>query len=78
MHHNIASQGLRNQWKELIVQPLSKLNDQRPKLNLIIDALDECENQEDIKLILQLFVEMKNFAAMNFGVFVTSRPATPI
>ena len=77
-HHNIASQGLRNQWKELIIQPLSKLNDQRPILNLVIDALDECESQEDIKLILQLFVETKNFTAVNFGVFVTSRPETPI
>ena len=77
-HHNIASQGLRNQWKELIVQPLSKSNNQRPSLNLVIDALDECENQEDIKLILQLFVELKNSAAVNFGVFVTSRPETPI
>ena len=78
VHHNIASQGLRNQWKELIVQPLSKLNNQRLSLNLVIDALDECENQEDIKLILQLFVETKNSAAVNFGVFVTSRPETPI
>ena len=77
-HHNITSQGLRNQWKELIIQPLSKLNDQRPSLNLVIDALDECENQEDIKLILQLFVEIKNFTAVNLGIFVTSRPETPI
>ena len=77
-HHNIASQGLRNQWKELIVLPLSKLNNQRLSLNLVIDALDECENQEDIKVILQLFVETRNSAAVNFGVFVTSRPETPI
>ena len=78
IHHNIASQGLRNQWKELIIQPLSKLNDRRPSLNLVIDALDECENQEDIKLILQLFAETKNSAAVNFGIFVTSRPETPL
>ena len=77
-HHNIASQGLRNQWKELIIQPLSRLNGQRPNLNLVIDALDECENQMAIKTILQLFVETKDFAAINFGIFVTSRPETPI
>ena len=77
-HHNIASQGLRNQWKGLILQPLSRLNGQQPNLNLVIDALDECENQKDIELILQLFVETKDFAGTNFGIFVTSRPETPI
>ena len=77
-HCNIALQGLRNQWKELIIQPLSKLNGQRPNLNLVIDALDECENQMDIKLILQLFVEIKDFVTTDFGIFVTSRPETPI
>ncbi|MCJ1421928.1 hypothetical protein MMC32_008295, partial [Xylographa parallela] len=77
-HHNIAMQGLRNQWKELVVQPLSKLNGQWPTLSLVIDALDECENQEDVKLILQLFVETKGLAGVNFGIFVTSRPETPI
>ena len=77
-NHNIAMQGLRNQWKELIVQPLSRLNGQRLTLSLVIDALDECENQEDIKLILQLFVEIKDLVAVNFGIFVTSRPETPI
>ena len=77
-HSNVTSQGLRNQWKELIIRPLSRLNDRSLTLNLVVDALDECEHEKDVKLILQLFVETKDINKVNIGFFVTSRPETPI
>lgn len=77
-HPNIAQQGLRAQWKELILLPLARLDTQCPTLSLVIDALDECEHEEDVKLILQLFIETKDLNAMNVGIFVTSRPEIPI
>lgn len=77
-HNNVDQQGLRNQWKELVLQPLSKLNNQNPTLILVIDALDECDHEESIKLILQLFVEAKNVVAEKLKILVTSRPETPI
>ena len=72
---DIIRQGIQIQWKELIIQPFTKSKCQYPSLNIIIDALDECDNENDIKLILRLFVDTKG---MNLGVIVTSRPETPI
>lgn len=77
-HENITQQRLRNQWKELILKPLSMPNVPRLTLTLVIDALDECEREDDMKLILQLFVEVRTLAVMKLKVFITSRPDKPI
>lgn len=77
-HDNITRQGLRNQWRELILKPLSMLDRQHLTLTLVIDALDECEREDDIKLLLQLFVEVKDLQTVNLKIFLTSRPETPI
>ena len=74
----VIGQGLRNQWKELIIQPFKNSGHQCPRLTLVIDALDECNRDEDVKLILQLFIEMKDISSANLGVIVTSRPEIPI
>lgn len=74
-HEDVVRQGLRNQWKELIVTPLSNVRlNGRPTLNIVIDALDECGSDDDIRLILQLFVEVKDLKSIDMGIFVTSRP----
>ncbi|KAH0559460.1 hypothetical protein GP486_004022, partial [Trichoglossum hirsutum] len=78
---NICEQGLGEQWKRLILQPLSKLNDtllQSQILVLVFDALDECENENDIKLIIRLFTQAKVLNTIRLRIFVTSRPETPI
>lgn len=76
-HNDIDRQDLRSQWKELILQPFSKLGDQKLTLIFVIDALDECDDEEKMKVILQLFVEAKNVAE-KLKILVTSRPETPI
>lgn len=63
-----------------MLQPLSKLE---PKslpspLVLIIDALDECEDENDIKLMLHLCAEAKTLETVQLRIFVTSRPETPV
>ena len=77
-HNDIDQQGLRNQWTELILQPLLKLSDPSPTLILVIDALDECDHENNIKLILQLFVEAKMVIGEKLKILVTSRPEVPI
>jgi hypothetical protein len=54
-HSNIASQSLADQWRQLVVRPLSKLdgNNTYPSYAVVIDALDECEggnNTTHVKL----------------------------
>lgn len=78
-HGSVTRQGLRNQWKELILRPLARLSGQSTlNLTLVVDALDECEHEEDIGTLLQLFIEAKDLTTVDLKVFVTSRPETPI
>ncbi len=45
---------------------------------VVIDALDECERDEDIRAILRLLERTKDIKAVSLRVFVTSRPELPI
>ena len=50
---NIETKTLRDQWKALVVEPLLKLSPDSvvsPFL-IVIDALDECEKEVDIKMM---------------------------
>ena len=79
LRSEVLQQGLRNQWDEFILGPLSKLQlTPRPVWNFVIDALDECDADNDIRLLLQLLVEIKGLDTVDLGVFVTSRPEIPI
>ena len=79
-HNDIASQALRDQWSQLVLRPLSRLEDKsvQPPLILVVDALDECDDENDIRRILQLLTEASNLKTTRFRVFITSRPETPI
>lgn len=76
-HDNIADQSLRDQWRQLILRPLSRL-DSTSSYVLIVDALDECENEDNIRIILQLLGEARKLKTVRFRVFLTSRPEIPI
>ena len=75
---HIVHQGLRNQWKELIIKQLIHIRAYRPCLNFIVDALEACGSNDDTKLLIQLFVELKNIPNVDIGVFLTSRPEVVI
>lgn len=78
-NEDVIRQGLRNQWKELVLAPLSGPQSKgRITLNFVIDALDECGSDDEIRLILQLCVEVKDLKMVDLGVFVTSRPEIAI
>jgi hypothetical protein len=79
-HDDINNRSLRDQWKYLILQPLSKLmaNSCPSPLVLVIDALDECDGVKDVQGILQLLAEAESLKPIELRVFVTSRPETPI
>ncbi|KAL6836721.1 Pfs, NACHT and WD domain protein [Trichoderma sp. SZMC 28015] len=75
---DIGNKGLREQFNELILQPLSKFPpDQRKSgfIVIVIDALDECELEDDVELIIRLFNHDKS---LGLRVFLTSRPELPI
>ena len=78
---NITNTALRNQWDRLVIQPISQQDStiiQWPIL-IVIDALDECEHDAEIKTILHILSELHNGPASNrMRVFLTSRPDLPI
>ncbi|KAF2688262.1 vegetative incompatibility protein HET-E-1 [Lentithecium fluviatile CBS 122367] len=71
----IAEKALKDQFEKLILQPLSEVSN-LPALVLIviIDALDECEQDNDIRTILQLLSQTRGQKLVSLRVFVTSRP----
>lgn len=74
---NIASQSLRDQWHHLVLGPLSKLQQPLPYV-LVVDALDECDNEDDIRIIVQLLAEARSLKRLRLRAFITSRPEVPI
>ena len=79
-HSDIASQTLQEQWNQLVFRPLSKLQSGsvQSSLLLVVDALDECEEDKDIRLILRLLAEAQCLESKRVRIFVTSRPEIPI
>ncbi|KAM5342945.1 hypothetical protein ACJ41O_013911 [Fusarium nematophilum] len=55
-------------WKEPRMVPIV----------VVVDALDECDSDQDIKGIVQLLSRAKSLDSIHLRVFITSRPELPI
>ena len=78
-HRDIATQSLHDQWRQLVLKPLSKLDtDFHDPLLLVIDALDECDGDEDVRAVVQLFAEVREIKTVRLRIFMTSRSEVPV
>lgn len=77
---DIVSQSLRDQWHHLVLHPLSKLEGSDCPFScvLVVDALDECDDDNNIRIIVQLLAEARSLETVRLRVFLTSRPEIPI
>jgi len=75
---DIFKRGLREQWNQLILNPLKYAPAQSIQLVVVVDALDECDSMQDIQLILLLLEEAKDLETVRIKIFLTSRPEIPI
>lgn len=78
---DILGKGIEAQFRRLVQVPFSKVSQDKRKndlLVIIIDALDECEREEDIRLLITLFSRVHHQDPVKLRVFVTSRPELPI
>ena len=77
---DIPGQSLRDQWQQLVLHPLSKLseNGRQSSYVLVVDALDECDNDNNIHIIIRLLAEARSLKTVQLRVFLTSRPEIPI
>ncbi|KAF2185167.1 vegetative incompatibility protein HET-E-1 [Zopfia rhizophila CBS 207.26] len=78
---DISEKVLKDQFENLILQPLLEAS-QGPSSNselvVVVDALDECKQEEDIRAILQLLARARDSRLVSLRIFVTSRPELPI
>lgn len=77
----IATKAMREQFEKLVLQPLQKLERSdvpTQTMILVIDALDECEGDSDIRLILGLLPQLQSLATIRLRILLTSRPDLPI
>jgi hypothetical protein len=78
----ISEKALGEQFNKLLLQPLQNVNlDQIANRVVVIDALDECqseENKDDIRAILQLLPKVQMSKHVQLRFFLTSRPELPI
>jgi hypothetical protein len=77
---DIAGRSLRDQWHQLVLRPLSRLDDNgcQSLYVLVIDALDECDDDNNIRIVLHLLAEARSLKTVRLRVFLTSRPEIPI
>lgn len=76
----IAAKSLNEQFKKLILQPLLDLEQSTRQMSpivVVIDALDECERESDIRIILQLLPQVAEAKSIGLRFFLTSRPELP-
>jgi hypothetical protein len=74
---DIVGQSLRDQWHHLVLRPLSLLEGPSSFV-LVVDALDECDDDNNIRIIVQLLAEARSLNGVRLRVFLTSRPEVPI
>ncbi|THW57864.1 hypothetical protein D6D20_07652 [Aureobasidium pullulans] len=78
---DVIRKSRQEQWNKLIIRPLSsffaKLQDVSPTTSavLVIDALDECSNENDIKGIIRTMARQQ-LPHARLRIIITSRPET--
>jgi hypothetical protein len=78
----ISERALGEQSDKLLLRPLKNVDlNQAAAMLIVIDALDECESEEykdDIKVILQLLLQVQTSKCVRLRFFLASRPELPI
>ncbi len=80
-NRDIDTRSMSEQWELLILGTLAMTKSELPHfpLLLVIDALDECDDQRDVRLIIDLLASVSKHKLNNqLRVLVTSKPETPI
>ena len=79
---DLPNRPLKDQFEQLILEPLGKLEVQPgavKTLVLVLDALDECDSEDTVRRIINLLSRTKTLKSpVWLRAFVTSRPELPI
>ncbi|KAG9570996.1 phospholipase, patatin family protein, partial [Aureobasidium melanogenum] len=78
---NIDKKTRQDQWNMLIARPLQKMGAQQDVqaiIVIVIDALDECDSDQDMMGLIKVLSQAKNIANVRLRIIITSRPETSI
>ncbi|KAM7214036.1 hypothetical protein V8F06_010608 [Rhypophila decipiens] len=73
----VPKKALRDRFEKLILQPLGCIH-RTTAIVVIIDALDECDGDKDVKTIISQLAQANVVCSVRLRVFITSRPELPI
>ncbi|ORY68637.1 uncharacterized protein BCR38DRAFT_482140 [Pseudomassariella vexata] len=79
-NRRIVEESMQEQFEQLILEHLFKISQivgVASTFVILVDALDECEPDADVKLLISLFSRAKTLTSPRLRVFVTSRPEVP-
>ena len=77
----IFDKALGEQFDKLIYQPFHQMDlirNDSPTFIVVVDALDECEKERDVKAIINLWPRLAHLTTIRLKLFLTSRPELPI
>jgi hypothetical protein len=75
----IAGRTLKEQFDKLVFHPFTNISPiPVVSLVLVVDALDECDREGDIRTIISQLARTRELSTIRFRVFLTSRPELPI
>lgn len=77
----IFDKALGEQFDKLIYQPLRQVDTVANSCStfiVVVDALDECEKERDIKAIIDLWSLLVHSPTVRLKLFLTSRPDLPL
>ena len=77
----IFDKALGEQFDKLIYQPLRQekfITNGSSTFIVVVDALDECEKEQDVKVIIDLWSGLAHLTTVRLKLFLTSRPELPI
>ncbi|KAG8731447.1 hypothetical protein FRC11_004127 [Ceratobasidium sp. 423] len=73
---DVGSRNVTRQFDKLLKEPLSKIGDAIPGVVIVIDALDECQDQNGVRLMLEVLLRLTPSMPLKF--FIASRPEPSI
>ncbi|KAK3312960.1 hypothetical protein B0H66DRAFT_485056 [Apodospora peruviana] len=73
----VPTKVLRDQFEELVRKPLNCIQ-YTTTLVIVIDALDECDGDNDVRNIISILARAHTQPSGRLRVFITSRPELPI
>ncbi|KAK1238492.1 hypothetical protein MKX07_006638, partial [Trichoderma sp. CBMAI-0711] len=76
----IHDRSIKEQFDKLIADPIILASNapRLPAIVVVADALDECDNDEHVRLVIHLLSQTRHFTSASLKFFVTSRPELAI